>query len=53
MEVDHGREVHLEPGDVVFIPAGVAHGFSRITEPITYIVYRVDPDQLVELKGGG
>ncbi len=40
------------PGDIVFIPAGVAHGFSEITEAITYIVYRVDPKQLVELKEG-
>ena len=37
-------------GDVLFIPAGVAHGFSEITEPITYIVYRIDPDQVVTLK---
>lgn len=40
----------VAPGDIVFIPAGVAHGFSEITEAITYIVYRIDPDQLVELK---
>ena len=37
-------------GDVVIIPAGVAHGFSEITEPITYMVVRVDPDKLVALK---
>ncbi len=37
-------------GDIVIIPAGVAHGFSEITEPITYMVVRIDPDQLVELK---
>ena len=46
-----GASQPLGPGDVVFIPAGIAHGFSEITEPITYIVYRIDPDQLVELKG--
>ena len=37
-------------GDVVIIPAGVAHGFSEITEAITYMVVRIDPEKLVELK---
>lgn len=37
-------------GDVVIIPAGVAHGFSEITQPITYMVVRIDPEKLVELK---
>lgn len=37
-------------GDVVIIPAGLAHGFSEITEPITYMVVRVDPEKLVKLK---
>jgi len=47
-----GTSQAVGAGDIVFIPAGIAHGFSEITEPITYIVYRVDPDQLVELKTG-
>ena len=37
-------------GDVVIIPAGVAHGFSEITEAITYMVVRVDPERVVALK---
>ena len=37
-------------GDVVIIPAGVAHGFSEITDAITYMVVRVDPERLVALK---
>lgn len=37
-------------GDVVIIPAGVAHGFSEITEAITYMVVRIDPEKLVALK---
>ncbi len=45
-----GTSQSIAPGDVVFIPAGTAHGFSEITEAITYIVYRIDPDKLVELK---
>jgi mannose-6-phosphate isomerase-like protein (cupin superfamily) len=40
----------IAAGDVVIIPAGVAHGFSEITEAITYMVVRVDPERLVALK---
>jgi mannose-6-phosphate isomerase-like protein (cupin superfamily) len=40
----------IQAGDIVIIPAGVAHGFSEITEAITYMVVRVDPDELVALK---
>ena len=40
----------IREGDIVIIPAGVAHGFSEISEPITYMVVRVDPERLVELK---
>lgn len=35
---------------MVIIPTNSPHGFSEITEAITYIVMRVDPDQLVALK---
>ncbi len=45
-----GMSQRIGPGDVVIIPAGVAHGFSEIVETITYLVVRVDPEQLVELK---
>ena len=40
----------IEAGDIVIIPAGVAHGFSEITAAITYMVVRIDPDKLVALK---
>lgn len=40
----------IAEGDVVIIPAGVAHGFSEIDDQITYLVVRIDPDRLVELK---
>jgi mannose-6-phosphate isomerase-like protein (cupin superfamily) len=40
----------LAEGDVVIIPAGVAHGFSEITEAITYMVVRIDPERRVALK---
>ena len=47
-QVDHSQLIG--EGDVVIIPAGLAHGFSEITEPITYMVVRVDPEKLVKLK---
>ncbi len=45
-----GQSREIGPGDMVIIPTNSPHGFSEITEAITYIVVRVDPDQLVELK---
>ena len=48
--IEGGMSQKIGPGDFVIIPAGVAHGFSEITEPITYVVIRIDPDQLVKLK---
>ena len=47
-ETFDSREIRA--GDIVIIPAGVAHGFSEITEAVTYMVVRIDPDRLVELK---
>jgi mannose-6-phosphate isomerase-like protein (cupin superfamily) len=47
-DVEHSQLIG--EGDVVIIPAGVAHGFSEITEPITYMVVRIDPQKLVALK---
>ncbi|MBT5187989.1 MAG: hypothetical protein HOH19_15445 [Kordiimonadaceae bacterium] len=41
---------HVTKGDIVIIPAGIAHGFSEITEAIDYMVVRIDPDKLVALK---
>ena len=45
-----GHSQDIKTGDVVIIPANVAHGFSVIGEPINYLVFRVDPERLLELK---
>jgi len=45
-----GQSQDISAGDVVIIPAGVAHGFSEITETTTYMVVRIDPERLLELK---
>jgi mannose-6-phosphate isomerase-like protein (cupin superfamily) len=47
-DVEHSQLI--EEGDIVIIPAGLAHGFGEITEAITYMVVRVDPERLVALK---
>jgi AraC-like protein len=41
---------HLAPGDVIVIPAGTGHLFTRIDDHITYLMVRIDPDKAVPLK---
>ncbi|MYH51384.1 MAG: hypothetical protein F4139_00375 [Gemmatimonadetes bacterium] len=48
--IEGGESREVGPGDMVIVPAGSPHGFSEITETITYIVVRVDPERFVELK---
>ena len=48
--IEGGESRKIAAGDVVIIPADVAHGFSEITETITYLVIRIDSEKLVELK---
>lgn len=38
---------HIKVGDVVIIPAGVPHWFSKIDGSITYIVVRFDPNRVL------
>lgn len=40
----------LKAGDVIVIPAGTGHWFTKIDEPITYLMIRIDPDKVVPLK---
>ena len=40
----------LKAGDVMVIPAGVGHQFTRIEDHITYLMIRVDPDKVTPLK---
>ena len=48
--VDGGNARRIATGDMVIIPAGVPHGFTEIEEDIAYLVVRVDPQQLLQLK---
>ncbi len=40
----------LKPGDVIVIPAGVGHWFTRIDDHIEYLMVRIDPDKVAPLK---
>ena len=40
----------LRAGDVVVIPAGTGHWFTKIDDHIRYIMVRIDPDKVIPLK---
>jgi mannose-6-phosphate isomerase-like protein (cupin superfamily) len=40
----------LKAGDVIIIPAGTGHWFTKIDDHITYLMVRIDPDKVVPLK---
>src|SRR5579872_3388652 len=48
--IRNGVTYHLKPGDVIVVPAGTGHWFTRIDDHITYLMVRVDPDKAVPLK---
>jgi mannose-6-phosphate isomerase-like protein (cupin superfamily) len=48
--IRNGVTYQLKPGDVVIIPAGTGHWFTRIDDHITYLMVRVDPDKITPHK---
>src|ERR1700681_660190 len=36
----------LKAGDVIIIPAGTGHWFTKIEDHITYVMVRIDPDKV-------
>lgn len=48
--IRNGVSHQLKPGDVIVIPAGTGHLFTRIDDHITYLMVRLDPDKIVPLK---
>ena len=48
--IRNGVTHQLKAGDVIVIPAGVGHLFTKIDDHITYLMVRIDPDKAVPLK---
>ena len=48
--IRNGATYQLKPGDVIVIPAGVGHWFTKIDDHIRYLMIRVDPDKVTPLK---
>jgi mannose-6-phosphate isomerase-like protein (cupin superfamily) len=50
VSINNGATYELKPGDVVIIPAGVGHWFTKIDDHISYLMVRIDPDKVTPLK---
>jgi mannose-6-phosphate isomerase-like protein (cupin superfamily) len=48
--IQNGVTHQLKAGDVIIIPAGTGHLFTRIDDHISYLMVRVDPEKVVPLK---
>jgi mannose-6-phosphate isomerase-like protein (cupin superfamily) len=49
-EIRNGKTYQLKVGDVVVIPAGTGHQFTKIDDHITYLMVRIDPDKATPLR---
>jgi mannose-6-phosphate isomerase-like protein (cupin superfamily) len=49
-EIRNGVPHQLRAGDVVVIPAGTGHWFTRIDDHINYLMIRIDPDKVTPLR---
>ena len=49
--IRNGVSYDLKAGDVVVIPAGTGHWFTKIDDHIDYLMVRIDPDKVTLLKG--
>jgi mannose-6-phosphate isomerase-like protein (cupin superfamily) len=48
--IRNGATYQLKPGDVVVIPAGTGHWFTKIDDHITYLMVRIDPDKVTPVR---
>ena len=48
--VRNGVAHQLKAGDVVVIPAGTGHLFTKIADHINYLMVRIDPDKVTPLR---
>ena len=49
-DVRNGVAHELKAGDVIVIPAGTGHWFTKIPDHINYLMVRIDPDKVTPLK---
>ena len=48
--IRNGVTYQLKVGDVVVIPAGTGHQFTKIDDHITYLMVRIDPDKATPIR---
>ena len=48
--IRNGVSYDLKAGDVIVIPAGTGHWFTKIDDHITYLMVRIDPDKVTPLR---
>ncbi len=48
--IRNGVTYQLKPGDVVIIPAGTGHWFTKIDDHIDYLMVRIDPDKVTPVR---
>ena len=49
-DIRNGVAYNLKAGDVVVMPAGTGHWFTKIDDHIVYLMVRIDPDKVTPLK---
>ena len=50
-EIRGGVLQKVKPGDIAIIPKGMPHGWHQIdTDTISYIIFRGDPDKVMQIK---
>jgi mannose-6-phosphate isomerase-like protein (cupin superfamily) len=47
--IRNGKTYNLKPGDMVVIPAGTGHWFTKIDDHLDYVMVRIDPDKVTPL----